>query len=184
MTKHDQKVRATLEKNLAIFMDRGPSLSSDKRTVILAVDPWTDTYLTGGLGAMGVGEMWSTASADDYHVARLVQAIADGCPIERQRMDQKFMGAQPGTDGVIRQLLDELRPGWEETTPRSVLLTLPDTWSWNLHDGRKLAEADMTADPDLNDVEIKAASPEGAMVLRFDRDGLVELRWERSSSGE
>jgi len=51
--------------NVADVMDLGPGLRVTRRTAIMAYDPDADKVLIGGLGAMGVGQMWVSRSEND-----------------------------------------------------------------------------------------------------------------------
>jgi len=52
-------------ENFVIFMERGPGLWRDYNTWIVAKDPTHEKHLIGGLGGLGVGEMWvDTEDAD------------------------------------------------------------------------------------------------------------------------
>ena len=54
------------ENNLEVFMEQGPGLSTQYLTFIVARDRAKKRVLVGGLGGMGVGEMWFN---DDPHFA-------------------------------------------------------------------------------------------------------------------
>jgi hypothetical protein len=47
------------------FMDRGPGLSYGYQQYVIARRPASGEILLGGLGGMGIGEMWLAESADD-----------------------------------------------------------------------------------------------------------------------
>ena len=44
--------------NMRVFMDKGPGLHRDYSTWVVAKDTANRRVLIGGLGAIGVGEMW------------------------------------------------------------------------------------------------------------------------------
>lgn len=46
------------------FMERGPALSYAYRSYVVARKPSEGLVLLGGLGAMGVGQMWFTETDD------------------------------------------------------------------------------------------------------------------------
>ena len=51
--------------NLADFFENGPGLRSNRSTWIVAKNTPKKMVLKGGLGAMGVGQMWMTATSSD-----------------------------------------------------------------------------------------------------------------------
>lgn len=52
------KLSEALEHNLQDVIENGPRLSYSRKTAIVAYDPVKRRVLLGGLGALGVGEMW------------------------------------------------------------------------------------------------------------------------------
>jgi hypothetical protein len=48
------------QENNAHFMERGPGLSYGYGIYVVAKDTPNNKVLLGGLGGMGVGQMWST----------------------------------------------------------------------------------------------------------------------------
>lgn len=58
-------VDEAIRHNTAEFMEKGPGLRYDSyRTYVVARCPSGGTILLGGLGVMGVGEMWFTESEE------------------------------------------------------------------------------------------------------------------------
>lgn len=53
------------QNNLDVFMEQGPKLSYRYKTWIVARDRKDGWVLLGGLGGMGVGEMWSKETEFD-----------------------------------------------------------------------------------------------------------------------
>lgn len=51
-------VEEAIQHNWEHFMERGPALSYAYQTYVVARQPSTGRILLGGLGAMGVGQMW------------------------------------------------------------------------------------------------------------------------------
>lgn len=58
MSKHTRTVEENAAHNLKEFWEKGPGLRYSTRTWTVAVDTERGAVLHGGLGAMGVGEMW------------------------------------------------------------------------------------------------------------------------------
>ncbi len=57
-TKHEDLVAAQSNANLADVLENGPRLNYTKRSFVVARDRHLGRMLLGGLGAMGVGQMW------------------------------------------------------------------------------------------------------------------------------
>ncbi len=57
--------REAIENNAKLFMENGPGLNYLYKTWIKAKDTKDGYVLLGGLGGMGVGEMWS--KTEDRH---------------------------------------------------------------------------------------------------------------------
>lgn len=55
---HAEKVSAALERNVQRVLKDGPGLRYSTEVVVLARDRTAGKVLLGGLGGMGVGEMW------------------------------------------------------------------------------------------------------------------------------
>ena len=51
-------VAEVINNNMRIFMERGPGLDSRYRSFVVARNPSEKKILLGGLGGLGVGEMW------------------------------------------------------------------------------------------------------------------------------
>ena len=62
MSNREHIITERLATNLADVMDNGPRLSTLRSTWIKGKDTAAGKVLVGGLGCMGVGTMWSTAS--------------------------------------------------------------------------------------------------------------------------
>lgn len=59
MSKYEEQIRASLENNAKLVADHGPGLYKDLRSHIVAKCPTGKHLLIGGLGGMGIGQMWS-----------------------------------------------------------------------------------------------------------------------------
>ena len=53
------------EKNMETFLEHGPGLKYDYETWIIYKSEDGEMVFTGGLGGMGVGQMWCPASKED-----------------------------------------------------------------------------------------------------------------------
>lgn len=63
--------------NMKVYMRHGPGLNGHYRTFVIARDPYTKRILIGGLGSLGVGQMWFDEKDTDrdrigYKEARIV----------------------------------------------------------------------------------------------------------------
>lgn len=54
----DQRIKAAQKNNVEVFLERGPGLDSRYQTWVVARDRARGRALVGGLGGMGVGQMW------------------------------------------------------------------------------------------------------------------------------
>src|SRR5271154_1836715 len=59
------KIEEAKQNNLDVFMEQGPKLSYRYKTWVVARDRTDGWVLLGGLGGMGVGEMWSKETERD-----------------------------------------------------------------------------------------------------------------------
>lgn len=64
MSHNERSPEDVQRDNDRIISERGPGLYVDLGTYVIARRPSTGEILIGGLGSMGVGEMWFTESAD------------------------------------------------------------------------------------------------------------------------
>lgn len=53
------------KNNFDVFMERGPGLDSRYQSFVVAKDLKNKKILLGGLGGMGIGEMWFDMSEKD-----------------------------------------------------------------------------------------------------------------------
>ena len=60
----DEEINQRAEHNMLDVLEHGPRLAYGRSTWIVAKDTARDLVLVGGLGGMGVGQMWFTASDD------------------------------------------------------------------------------------------------------------------------
>lgn len=95
---HEEMVNETINHNVSEFMEKGPGLRYTTQTVILAVDEVNNAVLVGGLGAMGVGQMWFNLS--DHHKSKPEYATAP-----RQSMPKKV----PKQRMTVKTLLEILK---------------------------------------------------------------------------
>jgi len=99
-------------QNMAKAIKEGPKLRLNP-TSVLGIDPWSEQIFKGGLGAMGVGRMWTLSQGSDEEDLRI--AIEGGVPICGAK---GFRGTELMPEvkdpGIIQNLLDELRPGWRD----------------------------------------------------------------------
>lgn len=65
MSERDEQIERLQAENVAEFMELGPGLRTSTRVWVVARDRERGRVLLGGLGAMGVGEMWFV-DADRY----------------------------------------------------------------------------------------------------------------------
>jgi hypothetical protein len=78
MTERDEIIGEGMDHNLRQFMTRGPGIRSTNHRWIVARDPDRRMVLVGGLGGIGVGEMW--VEEKEHHRSDLTYADA---PIRR-----------------------------------------------------------------------------------------------------
>lgn len=68
----NKKLLTTAEaiaNNAAVLMERGPGLDRRYQSFVIARDPGAKKILLGGLGGMGVGQMWiDTSPKDDNRI--------------------------------------------------------------------------------------------------------------------
>lgn len=76
-----EEVEKAIEANAEHFMDRGPGLSYGYTSYIVARDQ-RGYVLRGGLGAMGVGQMWSREHESDRDEPGYADAAVLECPQE------------------------------------------------------------------------------------------------------
>ena len=63
MSKYEKQIKESLDNNLKLVMENGPGLYVWLRTHFIAKCPTGKHVLKGGLGCMGVGQMWFWAKA-------------------------------------------------------------------------------------------------------------------------
>lgn len=76
-------------ENIAKFMQDGPRLRVDYHTFIVAKDTKNRRLLIGGLGCLGVGEMWSEAWDEDKNKPGFDEAP------EMDTTGKKLFGIEP-----------------------------------------------------------------------------------------
>lgn len=59
------KLTDAIDHNVSDVLENGPRLSYNRKTAIVAYDPVKKRVLKGGLGAIGVGEMWMDMKDED-----------------------------------------------------------------------------------------------------------------------
>lgn len=62
----DEEIGARQNSNVAEALEHGPGLRFSTRIWVVAKDPEHEAVLLGGLGAMGVGQMWQKYEHNPY----------------------------------------------------------------------------------------------------------------------
>jgi hypothetical protein len=82
-----QTVAQAEANNMAVFLKHGPSLRKDYSTFVVARCPNDGRILIGGLGCMGVGQMWRPERPEDkdrpgYDDAEIVSMSPNSQPFQ------------------------------------------------------------------------------------------------------
>lgn len=59
MTEHEVLINSLLEHNVSVAIRQGPRISKNYQQFIVARDRKNRRCLLGGLGGLGVGQMWA-----------------------------------------------------------------------------------------------------------------------------